>query len=209
MTIKMYLRHRTTSIDAVRAINIHFGLRSGINGETPYIKDGNWWVGGSDTGVSAKGRDGDPGATPEIKDGIWWIDGVDTGVSAMGITDYVHPDNPDVRHVTDEEKAAWNAKQQALVLASATSFLTLAGGKKYYSAEAIMVTGVEEFTNNKDCAMLTVPGNVAVAFGEAFKPVDGMDTVSGTAVQYKIYTIQMAPVSADGNIYVVSCALYG
>lgn len=30
----------------------------GADGKTPYIKDGNWWIGDTDTGVKAKGEDG-------------------------------------------------------------------------------------------------------------------------------------------------------
>ena len=61
----------------------------GQNGVTPNIGDnGNWWIGGEDTGIPAKGQDGKPGddgATPVIgENGNWWIDGVDTGVPAKG-----------------------------------------------------------------------------------------------------------------------------
>ena len=48
-------------------------------------ENGNWWIGGSDTGVSASGEKGDSGVTPIIgENGNWWIDGSDTGVSASG-----------------------------------------------------------------------------------------------------------------------------
>lgn len=49
----------------------------------PYIDEetGNWWVNGNDTGVSARGKDGD---TPFIKDGTWWIGDTNTGVEAKG-----------------------------------------------------------------------------------------------------------------------------
>lgn len=40
----------------------------GQDGLTPYIKDGNWWIGDTDTGVKAEGIDG--------KDGTNGIDGV-------------------------------------------------------------------------------------------------------------------------------------
>ena len=36
--------------------------RDGIDGRTPYIgENGNWWVGGEDTGKPSKGKDGEPG----------------------------------------------------------------------------------------------------------------------------------------------------
>ena len=48
---------------------------------TPYIKDGNWWVGDRDLGTNAIGIRGD---TPSIEDGYWWIGGNNTGVKAKG-----------------------------------------------------------------------------------------------------------------------------
>lgn len=58
----------------------------GQNGVTPNIgENGNWWIGGVDTGVPATGADGEDGATPEIgENGNWWIDGEDTGIPAKG-----------------------------------------------------------------------------------------------------------------------------
>ncbi len=58
----------------------------GVDGQTPYIKDGNWWIGDTDTGVKAQGE------TPYIKDGKWWIGDTDTGVIAQSKTysPYVH-----------------------------------------------------------------------------------------------------------------------
>ena len=55
--------------------------------EAPYIgSNGNWWVGGTDTGVKAAGDDGKPGKngeTPYIgENGNWWIGATDTGVKA-------------------------------------------------------------------------------------------------------------------------------
>ena len=37
-----------------------------IHGQTPYIKDGNWWIGEVDTGVKAVGIDGADGFSPTI-----------------------------------------------------------------------------------------------------------------------------------------------
>lgn len=84
--------------------------KDGINGLTPFIgANGNWWIGDTDTGISAlgikgdKGAKGDPGAqgdpgkdgapgapgadgqTPYIGDnGNWWIGDVDTGKPSRG-----------------------------------------------------------------------------------------------------------------------------
>ena len=57
--------------------------------EAPYIgSNGNWWVGGTDTGVKEAGDDGKPGKdgeTPYIgENGNWWIGFTDTKVKAAG-----------------------------------------------------------------------------------------------------------------------------
>ena len=69
--------------------------------DAPYIgENGNWWVGDTDTGVSAQGPRGEQGAqgeagvagvaginglTPFIgENGNWWIGETDTGVAAQG-----------------------------------------------------------------------------------------------------------------------------
>ncbi len=74
---------------------------NGTNGLTPYIgKDGNWWIGDTNTGVAAAGKDGADGEdgkdgadgtngtnglTPYIgEDGNWWIGDTNTGVAAAG-----------------------------------------------------------------------------------------------------------------------------
>ena len=53
------------------------------SGTVPRIgSNGNWWIGGVDTGVPAKGEDG---VTPHVgANGNWWIGTVDTGVKAEG-----------------------------------------------------------------------------------------------------------------------------
>ena len=62
----------------------------GSDGLTPFIKDGYWWIGTSNTGIAVqgpKGEQGDKGAdglTPVIKNGNWWIGTTDTGIKAQG-----------------------------------------------------------------------------------------------------------------------------
>lgn len=64
--------------------------KNGADGQTPYIKDGYWWIGDTNTKVKAsgiKGPQGDDGAdgeTPYIKDGYWWIGNTNTNVKAEG-----------------------------------------------------------------------------------------------------------------------------
>ena len=59
----------------------------------PHIKDGNWWIGDTDTGVKAEGVDGANGVTPHIgANNNWWIGETDTGVKAIatdGETPYI------------------------------------------------------------------------------------------------------------------------
>ena len=83
----------------------------GQNGVTPNIGDnGNWWIGGEDTGIPAKGQDGKPGddgATPVIgENGNWWIDGVDTGVPAKG-QDGKPGDDGQMPDITIGENGNW------------------------------------------------------------------------------------------------------
>ncbi len=66
---------------------------NGSDGLIPYIKDGNWWIGDSDTGVKARGEKGDAGASG--KNGIdgqsayeMWKEYVRETISAGGtVTD--------------------------------------------------------------------------------------------------------------------------
>ncbi len=54
----------------------------GDDGLTPYVgNNGNWWLGDTDTKVPARGKDGE---TPVIKDGNWWIGETNTGIAAKG-----------------------------------------------------------------------------------------------------------------------------
>lgn len=46
----------TGSYDGSTPLTIN--IPEGADGETPYIKDGNWWIGETDTGVKAQGADG-------------------------------------------------------------------------------------------------------------------------------------------------------
>ena len=74
---------------------------SGKDGNTPFIgENGNWWIGGTDTGIKAAGEKGEKGDTGEKgetgasgkdgntpfigENGNWWIGGTDTGVKAAG-----------------------------------------------------------------------------------------------------------------------------
>jgi uncharacterized repeat protein (TIGR02543 family) len=70
--------------------------QAGMDGQTPFIgNNGNWWIGTTDTGISATGPAGENGTngtngtngvdgqTPYIgTNGNWWIGTTDTGVSA-------------------------------------------------------------------------------------------------------------------------------
>lgn len=66
----------------------------GVDGKTPYIQNGYWYIDGTNTGVKAEGKDGangingtngTDGKTPYIKNGYWWIGETDTGVKAEGV----------------------------------------------------------------------------------------------------------------------------
>ena len=71
-------------------IRIPNGLdgQNGMDGYTPYIKDGFWYINGVNTNLPAQGEDGTDGKdgeTPFIgSNGNWWIGSQDTGVKAQG-----------------------------------------------------------------------------------------------------------------------------
>lgn len=73
--------------------------QDGRDGTTPQIKNGTWWIGGTDTRIPAQGskgekgekgdkgdqgQKGDAGVTPRIVDNVWWIGSTNTQVPARG-----------------------------------------------------------------------------------------------------------------------------
>ena len=73
--------------------------QDGRDGTTPQIKNGTWWIGGTDTRIPAQGskgekgekgdkgdqgQKGDAGLTPRIVDNVWWIGNTNTQVPARG-----------------------------------------------------------------------------------------------------------------------------
>lgn len=78
--------------DANKIVDEYNGTLDAV---TPSIgENGNWYVGGNDTGVPSRGedgqdgQDGQDGSTPYIgENGNWWIDGVDTGKPSAGQVD--------------------------------------------------------------------------------------------------------------------------
>jgi hypothetical protein len=93
-------RNEGYSCNLSAAFNI---VAKGKDGITPHIGENkNWWIGETDTGVKAEGKDGKDGAdgadgadgkdgakgadgkTPYIQNGYWYIDGANTNVKAEG-----------------------------------------------------------------------------------------------------------------------------
>ena len=73
--------------------------QDGRDGNTPQIKNGTWWIGGTDTRIPAQGSKGekgekgdkgdqglkgDAGVTPRIVENVWWIGNTNTQVVAKG-----------------------------------------------------------------------------------------------------------------------------
>ena len=73
--------------------------QDGRDGTTPQIKNGTWWIAGTDTRIPAQGSKGekgekgdkgdqglkgDAGVTPRIVDNVWWIGNTNTQVVAKG-----------------------------------------------------------------------------------------------------------------------------
>ena len=53
-------------ISAAQRVTGSANKLSVIHGQTPYIKDGNWWIGEVDTGVRAEGVSGSDGLSPVV-----------------------------------------------------------------------------------------------------------------------------------------------
>ena len=89
-----------TESETVKVVNGVDGKdgADGKDGDTPYIgANGNWFIGGVDTGVKAvgqdgkDGKDGKDGETPYIgEDGNWYIGETNTGVAATLIVEPVN-----------------------------------------------------------------------------------------------------------------------
>ena len=78
-------------------------------GETPYIKDGNWWIGDEDTGVKAEGTDGKDGTN-----GTNGVDGVTTILQGIGMTT-----NKSLRLVSGE---TYEIKPDTIVMVNGDNF---------------------------------------------------------------------------------------
>ena len=87
----------------------------GADGKTPYIKDGTWWIGDTDTGVKAEGTDGKDGTTQVVP-----LFANDTSECTDTSKLYVLPDGyiygyiktlPQVTYET-HENAQWNGSAQ-------------------------------------------------------------------------------------------------
>ncbi|HUH27490.1 hypothetical protein [Gelidibacter sp.] len=97
-----------TVSDGVNDVIISKGA-DGVDGDTPLIgPNGNWQIGGTDTGIAATGADGQDGidgadgVTPVIgANGTWEIDGVDTGIAAQGVAGDKGDDGLGIASITD------------------------------------------------------------------------------------------------------------
>ena len=56
--------------------------KDGKDGQTPYIKDGYWYIGDTNTYIKAEASNGENGQTPYIKDGYWYIGNTNTYIRA-------------------------------------------------------------------------------------------------------------------------------
>ena len=56
--------------------------KDGKDGQTPYIKDGYWYIGDTNTNIKAEATNGANGQTPYIKDGYWYIGDINTYIRA-------------------------------------------------------------------------------------------------------------------------------
>lgn len=112
-------------------------ISNGKDGNSPYIgSDGNWWIGETNTGVKAAGKDGENGQngiTPNIgTDGNWWVGETNTGIPATGANG---KDAPVISVEEFEGKYYW-----VQIIDNDKSWLTDKNGNK------IPVTGADAVT---------------------------------------------------------------
>lgn len=110
-------------------------------GDTPYIKDGNWWIGNTDLKVQAEGKDGNStngtdGLTPYIKDGNWWIGegdaAKDLGVQAAA--DIYTPDASGIWYVNGkptDPAQSWKAEGTITAAVNEDGNIVISGMKEY------------------------------------------------------------------------------
>ena len=80
--------------------------KDGKDGYCPYIYEGYWWIGNTNTKVKATGDKGEDGLTPYIGvDGYWYIGDESTGIKATGENGEDGTDGITQVIITTQEKA--------------------------------------------------------------------------------------------------------
>ena len=147
------------------------------------------------------------GPVTGVKDGLMIaadktkLDGIEAGAN-----NYVHPDSTTVRHVTDAEKADWNAKETTTgSQAKATKALTDAKAYTDTKVAAIVDTAPEALDTLKELATALGddPNFSTTVMTEIGKKVD---KVAGKGLSTNDYTTEekekLAGVAANANNYV-------
>lgn len=107
--------------------------KDGVDGQTPYIKDGNWWIGETDTGVKAEGVDGQNGQN-----------GADGQDGTPGKSAYAYAQDGGYTG-SESEFAAKLASENPTALPNPNK-LTI-NGKEYDGSEAVSITITGGATN--------------------------------------------------------------
>lgn len=156
--------------------NVEVKGAGGADGKTPYIKNGNWWIGDTDTGVKAEGKDG--------KDGTNGTDGKN-GVSATH---------------------SWNGTTLTITSASGTSSANLKGdkGDKGDKGET-GATGAQGIQGDKgdkgdkgDTYTLTASDKTEIA-EEVVELIDGVPSYWQTHLTERVEDIRRAMETAGRN----------
>ena len=90
--------NQTRTDDNLQPSDYSWSRIKGVDGDTPYISNGYWYIGGTNTNVKAEGANGTDGYTPYISNGYWYINGENTGIRAEGVdgqsgyTHYIYND---------------------------------------------------------------------------------------------------------------------
>ena len=153
----------------------------GQDGVTPTIgENGNWFIGSKDTGVKAKGENGQNGKTPtvEIKDGYWYINGENTKVKATGENGSSTTTTSYEYYVPNAETGCFDIwKDGEFVKATTISFRNKAqnGISAVLDKENLTLTGVKGVAS--ETVVISLSGNLR---GLVFMPhlyLDGIETI--------------------------------
>ena len=159
------------------------------NGHTPVFtlgENGNWFIDGKDSGISAEG------STPQIVDGYWYIDGESTGVkaqpqdgtSAPTIVSIVIQDGVAIFTFSDDSQIEVPIKEETLTYDFSKGFFIINEGQ--FGKNGGVINFYNSFTNKVDTNL--------------FVKINPGKDLGNTTQFATIYNEQMYIVSKQGDL---------